>query len=88
MFDGNTLYKFSVLGSGEFPVGLLAKYKCFPSSGENASLIAKESFRSRRIKLQGLMRPNKKVWLSYGWVVTGIAEEQECDYDNYHTWPA
>ena len=71
----NTLFHFTVEGTGEFPFVMLQKQRCWPKTeSPDAVAIAphsrSETYRQKRqVTLTSLSEPNVARWASWGWQV-------------------
>ncbi len=85
-------YKFRVHGKGPFPMRLLAYYKCFPATADDACLLSGSlSESTRAIEMESITKPSPKIWNSYGWSIVRLSgpglEPDKNEYEIYHTWP-
>ena len=67
----NTLYVFTVEGSGEFPFDMLRYDTCWPEHETDTPMMGRGwSGRAKRsVRMIGLRTPTVGRWLSFGWVV-------------------
>ena len=72
------LKRFTVHGSGEFPLDMLRSDRCWPAGADDAARIGAhygvadaEDVRARVIMLETTEKytPNRQRWLSFGWRV-------------------
>lgn len=75
-----TLYEFTVVGNGSFPVDMLRYDQCWPAKEATdsvalaTSLMRVNSYKDdqrRNVTLIGLRAPTEGRWQSFGWKVEG-----------------
>jgi len=77
--------RFSVRGSGKFPITMLARGGCHPSEEEDAQSMA-DYTSLRTINLVGFT-PSDDSWRAFGWSIVKRPPIMTDDYNIYHTWP-
>jgi hypothetical protein len=60
------LYRYTVEGTGQFPVDMLRYDSCWPSTSKDVPLPTKGG----RVELVGIQEPTLLRWRSFGWTVT------------------
>jgi len=76
-------YRFFVVveGAGRFPIDMLRYDSCVPSEEADSSLVETDRHGRRRVTLECFTNnpaglPEKARWLSYGWCVVGVYDDQ------------
>lgn len=70
----NTLHRFTVEGSGQFPFDMLRHDRCWPSSSTEVIGLAPHDRSTlygdrRRVELHSHIEPKPDRWASFGWPV-------------------
>lgn len=83
------LYKFELVGSGNFPAWVLSECKGYPETREDSERIIKSSMGKRTVTIVSQYKPNEVVLGSFGWkaYLTQDADYTKDNCSEYHTWP-